>query len=358
MLHIRELVYYWTMTWIERTARQRSVRQAILFLLVTGVVVSMYALNAWYWGPFFHGPTVVDAAALDTAATAADNIGKISTPFATVTGDKVLNTDVQEVTTYEGLISHVSAGYYALRVGDRILIVKSPKPPTTTITGSLDPMPYDLKTQLLPDDVDPAVKAQVYPLLLETKYREPGFIGIFWGLLAEAIFGFFAWRSWMRLIGRQEHPAVTRAKTWGDLFVSSAAVELELQSAVKCRSKGWTLSENYAVQRTLFSFNVFWMENLLWVHKMATKRSVNMIPIGTRYTASLNFSDGSAEIVGKQKRVDELLEFATARAPWVVNGYSEELAAMYKKSRDGFAAEVLKQKKEMGRESSSSCAHF
>ena len=35
-------------TWIERTARQRSMRQVMLFLLVTVVVVSLYALNASY----------------------------------------------------------------------------------------------------------------------------------------------------------------------------------------------------------------------------------------------------------------------------------------------------------------------
>jgi hypothetical protein len=336
-------------TWIERTARQRSLRQVILFLLVTGVVVSLYALNAPYWRAFFHGPAVLETSGLATAATAADNYAEIPTPLATVTGDEVLSTGVQEVTTYEGLISHVSAGYYALRVGDKILIVKSPKPPTTTVIGSLGSMPYELKTQLFSGDVDPAVKAQVYPLLLDTKYRESGFMAIFWGMLVEAIFGFSAWRSLMRLIGSREHPAITRAKAWGDLVVTSGAMELELQSAVKCKSKGWTLTENYAVRRTLLSFDVFWMENLLWVHKKATKRSVSFIPIGTRYEASLNFSDGSAEIVGKQKRVDDLLEFATARAPWVLNGYSDELAAMYTKSRDEFAAVVLKQKKETAR---------
>ena len=45
----------------------------------------------------------------------------------TITGDKVLNTGVQEITTYEGVIKNVSAGYYALEVGSRILIVKSGK---------------------------------------------------------------------------------------------------------------------------------------------------------------------------------------------------------------------------------------
>ncbi len=130
-------------------------------------------------GPFLPRANGGGRHGLDAAAAVADSYsGTIPTRFATVTGDKLSNTDVQEVTTYDGLISHVSAGYYALVVGGKVLIVKSPKPPTTTVTGSLDPMPYDLKTQLLPEDVDPALKAQVYPLLLDTKYREPGFFAI------------------------------------------------------------------------------------------------------------------------------------------------------------------------------------
>jgi Family of unknown function (DUF6709) len=336
-------------TWVERTARQRSVWQIALCLLVTVSVVSLFALNASYWGPFFHGPTVVDPAGLDAAAIAANNFAPIPTPFATVAGEQVVNTGAQEVTTYDFIVSRVSAGYYALKVGDKVLIVKSPNPPARTVTGSLDPIPYDLKTQLFSSDVDPTTAAQVYPLLLDTKYREPGFMAIFWALLIEAIFGFFAWRSFMRLIGRQHHPAVARAKRWGDLAVTSAALESELQNAVKCKNKGWTLTENYAVQRTMFRFNLFRMQNLLWAYKNATKRSVNFIPVGTAYSATLNFSDGGAVIEGKQKQVDEVLEFARLRAPWAVAGYSDELAALYKKSRNEFAAEVLQQKQAMGR---------
>ncbi len=152
----------------------------------------------------------------------------------------------------------------------------------------------------------------------------------------------------MRLIGRQEHPAVTRAKKWGDLSATSCP-RGGLGNSVKCKSKGWTLTQNYAVQRTLFSSDVLSMENLLWVYKKATKRSINLIPVGTSHAASLNFSDGAAEISGKQKCVDEFLEFATARAPWAVKGYSDELAVLYNKSRDEFAAQVSKQKREIGR---------
>jgi hypothetical protein len=336
-------------TWVERTARQRSLWQVMLFLLVTVIVISLFALNASYWGPFFHGPTAVEASGLDAAAAAAENYTAIPTPFATVTGEQVVDTGTQEVTTYDFIISRVSAGYYALKVGDKVLIVKNPKPPATTVAGSLGPMPLDLKTQLFPSDADPKTVAQVYPLLLDTNYRESGAMAIFWALLAEVIFGFFAWRSLMRLTGRQDHPAVARAKAWGDLAVTSVALEAELQSAVKCKSKGWTLTENFVVQRTLFRFNLFRMENLLWAYKNATKRSVNFIPAGTSYSATMNFSDGVAVVEGKQKQVDEMLELAHVRASWALIGYNDELAALYKKSSDEFAAEVLRQKAAMRR---------
>ncbi len=338
------------MTWIERKARQKSIGQVVLFLVVTAIVVWIYAENAAYCKVFLEGPPAGGVAELNAAATAADNLQPVATPYLTVTGGKMLSTGVQEVTTYEGFIHHVSAGYYAMLVGDRVLIVKSGKAPAATVSGELSAMPLDLKTELFPEGTDPVVEAQVYPLLLDTNYRESGYVGIFWALLAVAIFGFFALRSWMRLTGRVDHPAVKRARAWGDLEVTSADVERDLQMAVKARSNGWTLTQNYAVKRKLMSFDLFRLENLVWAHKKSVKRRVYyVIPVGTGYAAELYFSDGNAEIDGKQKTVDELLALASERAPWAATGYSDELQRAYKRSKDGFVAEVMKRKREMGR---------
>ena len=120
---------------------QKSIGQVVLFLVVTAIVVWIYAENATYWKVFLLGPPPGGAAELDAAATAADNYKPIATPYLTVTGGKVLNTGVQEVTTYEGFIHHVSAGYYAMLVGDRVLIVKSGKTPAATVGGALSAMP-------------------------------------------------------------------------------------------------------------------------------------------------------------------------------------------------------------------------
>ena len=312
-------------TWIERTARQKSMGQVVLFLVVTAIVVWIYAENAAYCKVFLEARRG-RGGELDAAATAAENYQPIATPYMTVSGGKVLSTGVQEVTTYEGFIHHVSAGYYAMQVGDRVLIVKSGKShgrrrPAAAGRDAAGPEDGTVSRR-----DRPVVVAQVYPLLLDTNYRESGWVGIFWALLAEAIFGFFAWRSWMRLTGRVDHPAVKRARAWGDLAVTSAEVERELQTAVKARSKGWTVTQNYAVKRKLMSFDLFRLENLVWAYKKAVKRRVYyVIPVGTGYSAELYFSDGNAEIDGKVKKVDEVLALADERTPWAVKGYSDDL---------------------------------
>ncbi len=332
-------------TWIERTARQKAVSTVVLFCVVTAIVVWIYAENSAYVKVFFKGPPAATAADLDAAQNADSSNQPIATPYVTITGDKVLNTGVEEVTTYEGVIKNVSAGYYALQVGDRILIVKSAQTPSTTVSGALGSMPYDLKSNLFPPGTDEAEEAVFYPLLLDTNYRESGYVGAFWTLLVEALFGFFAWRAWRRLSGRVEHRAVARAKAWGDLGVISAEVERELQMAVKTKRGIWTLTQNYAVRNQRLAFDLFRLDNLVWIYKKTVKRRIyGVIPMGTSYAAELNFSDGVAEVAGSQKNVDELLALAGERAPWAVKGYTDDLAKFWKSSRAGFVAEVMKRK--------------
>lgn len=322
-------------TWIERTARQKSIGQVVLFLVVTAIVAWIFAANGAYVKVFFKGPPPATAADLDAAQNADSSNQPIATPYVTITGDKVLSTDG-------------STDYYVLLVGNRRLLVKSGKTPTTTVSGALGSMPYDVKSSLFPPGTDPTDEAVFYPLLLDTNYRESGYVGAFWALLAESLFGFFAWRSWRRLSGQVEHPAVTRARAWGDIALISAEVEREREMAVIIKRGGWTLTQNYAVKNMWLSFDLFRLDNLVWVYKKAVKRRVNfIIPAGTTYSAALNFSDGQADVGGSQKKVEELLALASQRAPWAVKGYTDDLAKFWKSSRNSFVAEVMKRKSEM-----------
>jgi len=130
--------------------------------------------------------------------------------------------------------------------------------------------------------------------------------------------------------------------------VTSAEVEREREMAVIIKRGGWTLTQNYAVKNMWLSFDLFRLDNLVWVYKKAVKRRVNfIIPAGTTYSAALNFSDGQADVGGSQKKVEELLALASQRAPWAVKGYTDDLAKFWKSSRNSFVAEVMKRKSEM-----------
>jgi hypothetical protein len=57
------------------------------------------------------------------------------------------------------------------------------------------------------------------------------------------------------------------------------------------------------VKNTRLSFNLFRLDNLVWVCKKAMKRRVNfIIPAGTSYAAELNFGDGHAEWLANRKK--------------------------------------------------------
>ncbi len=321
--------------------------QVALFYLVTAIVGFSFESNSAYMKVFFSGPPDATVTELDAAESATNDQQPIATPYMTIAGSKLLNTGVEEVTSYDGIIKNISAGYYALEIGDRILLVKSGKAPSTTVSGELSAMPFDVKSDLFLPGTSAADEAVFYPLLLDTNYRESGWVGIFWALAAEGLFGFFGWRSWLRLSGKVEHPAVTRAKAWGDLAVTSGEVEREMETAVKGKCGGWTLTEDYAVKNALMSFNLYRLDNLAWVYKKTIKRRVYFfIPAGTTYAAELNFSDGQAEMAGSQKNVDEMLALASARAPWAAKGYTDELEKIWKSSRAEFVAEVMKRKGE------------
>ena len=115
--------------------------------------------------------------------------------------------------------------------------------------------------------------------------------------------------------------------------------------AVKTKRGVWTLTQNYAVRNQRLAFDLFRLDNLVWIYKKTVKRRIyGVIPMGTSYAAELNFSDGVAEVAGSQKNVDELLALAGERAPWAVKGYTDDLAKFWKSSRAGFVAEVMKRK--------------
>jgi len=108
--------------------RKRARRQALVWLLVfLGGIVFVWS-NGRYVRNFVQGPFAIQPAALAQIT----DVDAAPEYFVSVNSDKVLDTGIQEITTTtrNGAeeSSYVSAGYYAVVLGNHFLIVKIERP--------------------------------------------------------------------------------------------------------------------------------------------------------------------------------------------------------------------------------------
>jgi len=162
-------------SWIAQMCRSRARRQTLGWVVVFLAGAALVLSNGRYVRNFVEGPFALqptELAQVTDLETAPDY-------FVSVTGEKVVDTEIQEVTTTtrngvkEG--SHVSAGYYAFLVGDRFLVVKSAKQPPNTISGELLPLPSNLSNELFSGPDGQKIRNRFYPFYLEPEgFRYPG----------------------------------------------------------------------------------------------------------------------------------------------------------------------------------------
>lgn len=334
-------------TWIVRMIKSRSLRQVVAWAVVLAVFVLFSLSQLRYIQNFVLGPYALGPAELDAVGNAND------TPryFVRVTGSTAVDTGIQEISVRRrgGVETSrsVSGTYYALVVGDKFLICKGTSGPQTTFEGSILPLPAGVEKTLF-SSPDAPPRDRFYPFYVNNdSFRTGGYIAIaiFLGLVVLLVMK--ARPAWKHYKDPAQHPLVARIQGWGDRLGVSVAAEREA-GAPKFKSKnGWSVTEQFLVKNTFFSFDMLRLSDLLWAYKKVTKHSVNFIPTGKTYAALLVCYGGTAEIQNKEARTDEILAFAAQRAPWAIFGYSDELAKAFKKDTKGFCAAVEERKRDL-----------
>jgi hypothetical protein len=272
--------------------------------------------------------------------------------FVSVTGTNVVDTGVQEITTEtrNGAKenSYVSAGYYAVLVGDRYLIVKQPTKPSGKVEGQLTTIPADLANQLFTGTEAADARKMCYPFYLEAEgFRTAGYWGIVIGGVFLLLFAIYGGRALRRLQDINQHPVVQRLQKWGDPLGISVEAERELNNVVRYRTMGIFLTDKFLIIKRWFSFNVFRFQDLLWAYKKVTQRRVNFIPAGKTYAAILTFYGGNTTFTEKEERVNDVLAFAANQAPWAIFGYSKEVDQLFRKKQKEFCAAVEARRQEL-----------
>jgi hypothetical protein len=334
--------------WIIRMCREACRRQLIAWtvLFLGGLGFALY--NVRYVTNFASGPYTLQADQLAQI----NNAEKAPHYFVSVTGTNVIDTGVQEITTEtrNGVKenSYVSAGYYAVLIGDRYLIVKQSTKPSGKVEGQLVTIPADLANQLFTGPEAADARNTCYPFYLEAEgFRTAGYWGIAIGVVFLLLFVISGGRALRRLQDINKHPVVQRLQKWGDPLGISVEAERERSSGVRYRTLGIFLTDKFVIVKRLFSFNVFRFQDLLWAYKKVTQRRVNFIPAGKTYAAILTFYGGNTTFTENEQRVNEVLAFASKQAPWAIVGYSKEVDQLFRKKQKEFCAAVEARRQEL-----------
>jgi hypothetical protein len=319
--------------------------------LVLALIGYSLAANSRYIRAFFNGPSAMSAEQLG----AASDVDRLASPWVTLQADAVMATGLQQITVRKkhGVerSRSVSANYFVAKFGDRLLLVKAhDDTPGNALTGELKWMAGSAQAQLLqglPAAEQAELRKRFYPLMLDTEdFKDGGYIGFTIAALLAAVALYFGRTGFVRWRNPATHPAMQALAKWGTPQIIGAKIESELQGPGALKLKGTTLTPNFLIKQSMFSVDVRRLDDLLWAyHKVTQQRLYYVIPAGKTHELKLNFADAEIAIRGKENLVLDALDQLAAARPWLVVGYSDPLAALWKKKRGEFKMIVAQRKK-------------
>jgi len=113
---------------------------------------------------------------------------------------------------------------------------------------------------------------------------------------------------------------------------------------------GVKLSGPWLFKPSAFGLACFFVPDLVWVYRKVTTHSVNFIPVGQSSEALLYDRDGfSAPTQARKKKVELLMMNITQQSPWIVAGYSKDLAKMWNSRKAEFIAAVDERRKDFAK---------
>jgi len=320
--------------------RQTCLRQLAPWAIVAVTGVAVMVVNARYFINFIGGPFIMGPAQLGAVLDPTRSLKY----FAQVSGDRAIDTGIQEITVAkrDGIEVDriISASYYALDLGGKFLIVKSESGQALSVEGELTRFPASLERQLFDTAEVRSMRDRFYSFYLDAgSFRTAGYITLSLWLAFAALAAWKALPVCHRLKNPTTHPAMLHVASWGDPIQISAEIENELRSTGGIRGY-WTFTSNYMIESSFFRFNVLRFRDLVWAYKSVTKKSVNFIPRGTDYHALFICYGGRAVVQGPEKAIDEMLQAAAQRAPWAIFGYTEDLKKAFNEHTREFCAAV------------------
>lgn len=321
---------------IARASRGRIARAAIVIALI---VIALIAGRRYLYN-FFAGPFPADIDAL-VAASGPDDIERY---YITIEGERAYKTGFYLEQKTDGIVTG-RKNYYALAIGDRLLLVETPAAtPRTRFTGYLERPRSDVRREVIADieGRDPSLEGVFLPMQL----TDGDFRGVGWGLLILVpLLG--GWMLWTLLSGvvwlgdPLRHPIARALGRLGDARQAISAIDAEL-AAEHARVGNLHLTAGWAIHLVRGTLRAARYEDIVWIYKKTTTYRAYGIPAGKAHTAMICDRHGAVISIRHKDEalINQMLAATAQRAPWALMGYKPEIERAWRRSRPEVVAGV------------------
>jgi hypothetical protein len=328
---------------------RRSNRNLLILGIVGAILLtSLAALNLRYLYNFIAGPQAIDRRTLLTT----NDPAALQRYWVTVTGDDIADTGFQRITrnTKTG-VEHATGAYMALLLDERILLIRAQDDTAlTTFTGSLEPLPADVRTEIIAgiERDAPALRGAFLPYMLNTdSFRDGGYgaLGLGIALLGVCIFAIA--RALRRAYNPAAHPIMRALARFGP--PATVAEQLDAELLAPHRQVGELhLTSNWLAQASKSRLTAVRIEDVVWAYKKVTQHRVNGVPTGKTYAAQIWDRHGIClTVTGSDAVISQALEVACQRAPWLMAGFSPDIEKAWKSNRAALIAAVDQRRRQV-----------
>ncbi len=321
------------------------------------IVVALIAYNYNFIYNFIAGPFEVN----NTSLVSAPTLRQFQKYWINISGDELLDTGMQYVSTSKNNVETVEASYLALGLGNRLLLVRMPGNPASEtlspkLTGWLSEISSEENTEVIQklEQDAPGIKEAFLPFKLETgDFRATGLVGILVGmaLIILSIVGLVIFLR--RNSDLESHPILKRLGRFGPLDFVVNRIEAELaapHTTVATAIGKLHLTNTWLVYPSLTNVLATRFEDVAWVYKHVFKTR-HYFFIVTKTISAMVWDRSGARIQiaagSKEQRADEMLQAILQRAPWAVAGYSDDLLRAWNQDRPNFLAAVDQRKSQI-----------
>jgi hypothetical protein len=306
-----------------------------LLIVFLGVVLNARYLFNMFLGPF--DTTQANVLALNDA-------NDTFRYYMNLEGDDHADTGYTYVNKSDSGKETIEYYYHVLVLGDKFLLVKTKQAEIDNRqTGALVDMPSDVQKEVITQlEVEvPQIKGAFLPMMLDaTDFRTGGFIGLAVAAVIALLSAIGVLLAFYRFANPEAHPAMKALARYGTLATVTNEINMEMSNPHEQVGKKIHFTRSWLVS-TASGLQAMPYRDMIWCYKQVTQHRTNGIPTGKTYAAFVNDRHGtSINIPGKEKEINQLLEFAMRSSPGVVTGYSDELSNLWRKDRARFAAAV------------------